>query len=442
MTTTPDDVLASAVEIARSAVLELAPAAHVGDHVDTVADDAHLVTHTFVCLDRGYRGWRWAATLARTPGSTDVSVAEVVLLPGPEALLAPAWVPWEERVRPGDLGPGDLHPTPLDDPRLEPGFSGADALEAADENIGPAPLRPEQWQLGLGRETVLSPYGRGVAADRWYDGEFGPDAPMAKAAPGHCDSCGFLLPIGGQLGQVFGACANPFGADGRIVALGYGCGAHSSVRPLDGTGVPVTGIAVDDDQVEVVDLATVPLPPARPVVDDEADELEPIAVEVAVEEAVTVDAADLEEGVLGSDDPAFVDAGPDQVDEAAYLDPAPRDVEAVEDAGLLEPALEGVDTDVDDLDGSDLVADDLDDDEDDADDDEDDSDDDADDSDDDADDEDDDDDADEDDDDEDDDDADEDDDDEDDDDDADEDEDDEPSELDDVADIEPDEVLG
>ncbi|MFN8157272.1 MAG: DUF3027 domain-containing protein [Candidatus Nanopelagicales bacterium] len=357
MTSTPDAVLATAVDLARAAVLEVAPEPHVGDHVETVAEDEHAVTHYFVCLDRGYRGWRWAATLTRTPESSDVTVAEVVLLPGSDALLAPAWVPWEQRIRPGDLGPGDLHPTPLDDPRLEPGFSGADALEAVDETGMPlGTLRPEQWELGLGRETVLSPYGRGVAADRWYDGEFGPDAPMAKAAPGHCASCGFLLPIGGQLGQVFGACANPLGADGRIVALGYGCGAHSSVRPLEGTGVPVTGIAVDDGQVEVVDLATVPLPPARPVVDDEADELDvldaaPAADVVEVEAVVDVEAADAdaaEADVLDAgDDPAFLDAGDDDAQLAV--------VEVVE---VLELDLEDVaDHDDTDDDGDDALVD-------------------------------------------------------------------------------------
>nr|MDA8436558.1 DUF3027 domain-containing protein [Actinomycetales bacterium] len=142
-----------------------------------------------------------------------------------------------------------------DDPRLEPGYGGADALEEADETASTAaPLRPEQWELGLGRETVLSPYGRGVAADRWYDGDHGPESPMAKAAPGQCRGCGFLLPIGGLLGQVFGVCANEFGADGQVVALGYGCGAHSSVREIEGTGVPVTEMAIDELGIDRLDL--------------------------------------------------------------------------------------------------------------------------------------------------------------------------------------------
>jgi hypothetical protein len=46
-----------------------------------------------------------------------------------------------------------------------------------------------------------------------------------------CASCGFLLPIGGPMGQQFAVCANRMSpADGRVVALTYGCGAHSEVE--------------------------------------------------------------------------------------------------------------------------------------------------------------------------------------------------------------------
>ena len=259
MTTTPaspDAALASALDLARAAVLEVAPAAHVGDHVEVAPEGDLLLTHYFTALAPGYHGWRWAVTVARTPEpGSEVTVAEVVLLPGAGSLLAPAWLPWNERVRPGDLAPGDLYPTSPGDERLEPGYTGADALEAVDTTESTlAPLRPEQWELGLGRETVLSPFGRDLATERWYDGDFGPDAPMAKAAPGSCRTCGFLLPIGGLVGQAFGICANSFGADGRVIALGYGCGAHSSVREIEGTGVPVTEIVIDEYDNELLDL--------------------------------------------------------------------------------------------------------------------------------------------------------------------------------------------
>ena len=47
-----------------------------------------LVTHSFACLAKGYRGWRWAVTVARAPRSRTATVCETVLLPGGDAILA------------------------------------------------------------------------------------------------------------------------------------------------------------------------------------------------------------------------------------------------------------------------------------------------------------------------------------------------------------------
>ena len=103
--------------------------------------------------------------------------------------------------------------------------------------------------LGLGRLHVLSAWGRDDAAERWHDGDFGPESAMAKAAPGYCGSCGFLVPVGGALGQQFGLCANEMApADGRVVDLGYGCGAHSETPVVEGTGVMVSAAVVAEDQ--------------------------------------------------------------------------------------------------------------------------------------------------------------------------------------------------
>ena len=69
---------------------------------------------------------------------------------------------------------------------------------------------------------------------------------MAKAAPAACASCGFLVPVGGTLGQQFGLCANEMSpADGRVVDLGYGCGAHSEAPVIEGTGIPVAPTVLD-----------------------------------------------------------------------------------------------------------------------------------------------------------------------------------------------------
>ena len=168
-----------------------------------------------------------AVTVARAPRLKEPTISDVVLLPGEGALVAPPWVPWSERIRPGDLGVGDVLPTPADDPRLVPGYTGEADVDGA---AGEEPLGLLRWVWGVGRERVLSPWGRDVAADRWDAGDFGPHADMAQAAAMHCGTCGFLVAMGGPLGQAFGVCGNEMSpADGRLVSLGYGCGAHSQV---------------------------------------------------------------------------------------------------------------------------------------------------------------------------------------------------------------------
>lgn len=124
---TPDRLCAEAVDLAREAAEEAALPGMVGEHIEAVADGDRVVTHLFACNEPGYRGWRWAATVARASRAKIVTLDEVALLPGPDALLAPEWVPWSERLRPGDMGPGDLLPTEADDLRLEPGYTGEDA---------------------------------------------------------------------------------------------------------------------------------------------------------------------------------------------------------------------------------------------------------------------------------------------------------------------------
>ncbi|NYV78094.1 DUF3027 domain-containing protein, partial [Streptomyces sp. UH6] len=123
---TPDRLCAEAVDLARAAAEEAAAPGVVGEHVGMVSEGDRVVTHFFECRELGYRGWRWAVTVARASRAKIVTLDETVLLPGPDALLAPEWVPWSERLRPGDLGPGDLLPTNADDLRLEPGWTGED----------------------------------------------------------------------------------------------------------------------------------------------------------------------------------------------------------------------------------------------------------------------------------------------------------------------------
>jgi hypothetical protein len=277
-TAEPDQACADAVDIARAAAEADAGPDQVGAHVGIEVDGDRIVTHLFTSLSTGYVGWRWAVTVTRAARSKAVTVSESVLLPGPDSLLAPPWVPWTERVRPGDLKAGDLMPASSDDERLVPvvAITGDPGLFDWDDDdawgLGAAPAAPsgsasepgaapEAGQPSEARaeaepaapaarggsrvrrrtarpagrgagpvrpSRVLSAEGRDDAAIRWYSGDSGPESALAIAAPASCLSCGFMVRLSGPLGRVFGVCANEYAPDdGNVVSVDHGCGAHS-----------------------------------------------------------------------------------------------------------------------------------------------------------------------------------------------------------------------
>ncbi|MFY1635738.1 DUF3027 domain-containing protein [Solwaraspora sp. WMMB335] len=241
-----DAMCAKAVDEAHAALVAAVDPAEVGEHLQVVAEGERLVTHMFECLMSGYQGWRWAVTVTRVARSRRVTVCETVLLPGPDALLAPGWLPWQDRLQPGDLGVGDLLPTSSDDDRLAPGYLQSD--DPAVEEVC--------WELGLGRSRVMSREGRADTAQRWYDGEHGPEAPISVAAPAsaRCGSCGFYLLLAGSLRQAFGVCGNVYAPDdGRAVSVDHGCGAHSEAL-IGSAETPVEELPTvyDDSEVEAV----------------------------------------------------------------------------------------------------------------------------------------------------------------------------------------------
>lgn len=308
-----DEVCFGAVDLARETLLQEADAALIGEHTGAIAEGPTVVTHYFQGHVPGYRGWRWVVTLSRAPDSDHVTVDETALLPDGDALLAPSWVPWKQRIESGDLGPGDVLVTEADDPRLSPGMAGDDDVEEDDRQ------RPAQWELGLGRIRVLSPEGRREAAQRWYH-DMGPRAAVARATKLECSTCGFLLMIGGPMGQAFGVCANEYSpVDGRIVALSFGCGAHSETREKPSVGVAQTVI----DEVAFDDLSQVADAPdaGEETAQTESAQTEPAQTEAAesaqteptASEPADTDAAEAAQADPGSDGAsAAVDAGDDQ----------------------------------------------------------------------------------------------------------------------------------
>ena len=218
-----DAVLTSqaAVELAAQAAREIADPGTVGEHLGVHMDAERLATHYFASLAKAYPDWRWAVTVARAPRAKNATICETNLVPSTSSVLAPEWVPYADRLAPGDLGAGDVLPYKEDDPRLEAGFEAT-----GNEDVDQIAF----FELGLGRQRVLSAQGREEAAQRWYDGAHGPKSDVARKAPASCATCGYFLPMAGVLRQQFGVCANDWSpSDGKVVSLDHGCGAHSEV---------------------------------------------------------------------------------------------------------------------------------------------------------------------------------------------------------------------
>ena len=266
-----DAVLVDSVDAARDAAIAAAgDAAEVGAHRAVHETDGGVATHIFACELPGYRGWVWEVAVARAPEADQATVCEAHLIPADDALLAPPWVPYEERVRPGDLEPGMTLPFLPEDPRLVPGLTVTD-----DDDSDVIAL----WELGLGRERVLGPTGRDDAVERWHGGSHGPTAPAAIAATASCATCAFLLPLAGSMRALFGACANEWSvSDGEVVSMDHGCGAHSQTDvEKQGARWPADEPVVDTMDIDPLDLIAEDLPEVTAAPVEDADSVDPSA---------------------------------------------------------------------------------------------------------------------------------------------------------------------
>ena len=235
-----DAVLEDAVDVARAGAEAVAYPRPVGEHVGFEMVSERLATHYFASTDAGYVGWCWAVTVARVPRGRVATVCEVDMTPREGALLAPEWVPWEERLRPSDISRDDVLPYKADDERLEQGF----------EDTSEDPDLPVVSELGLGRPRVLSQEGIDQAAKRWYESDRGPKS--GRRPRNTCSSCGFLMKMSGGMRTMFGVCANEWATDdGAVVSLDHTCGSHSETDvPKNGTAWPVRPSRVNEGALD------------------------------------------------------------------------------------------------------------------------------------------------------------------------------------------------
>ncbi len=251
--------------IAKAVAIEVADEDNqVGDFDEAIDLGDDVTDFRFETRVRGYEGWQWSVTLYHDVELDHWTVNESSLVPTDKALRPPAWIPWKDRLEPTDLAVTDSIGTEPDDPRLEEGFRATDAGEGAPaetpemsetSEASKEDVEDAVEEFELSRRHVLTPLGRAQTAKRWYEGPRGPKSLSTKTADGNpCSTCGFFIPLKGELNLLFGVCANKWSPDdGRVVSVDHGCGEHSEIEPPEPSHLWVQSKpAFDDLHIDII----------------------------------------------------------------------------------------------------------------------------------------------------------------------------------------------
>jgi hypothetical protein len=84
--------------IAKDALLLETDAQAIGDFIEAIHDEEFVTSYLFDSKLKGYHGWRWSVTLSQVDAKHAPTVSEILLMAGPESIVAPKWVPWSERL--------------------------------------------------------------------------------------------------------------------------------------------------------------------------------------------------------------------------------------------------------------------------------------------------------------------------------------------------------
>ena len=277
--------------IAQAAAIEVADEdSQVGDFVEAIDLGDNVTDFRFETRVRGYEGWQWSVTLYHDVELDHWTVNESSLVPTDKALRPPEWIPWKDRLEPTDLAVTDSIGTDPDDPRMEEGFrktepaetgenvssdaesaettnasdnaeTDADGAAGSQGESAAASVTSEEdideavEEFDLSRRHVLTPLGRSQIAKRWYEGPRGPKSLSTKTSDGNpCSTCGFFIPLKGELNLLFGVCANKWSPDdGRVVSIDHGCGEHSEIEPPEPSHLWVQSKpAFDDLHIDII----------------------------------------------------------------------------------------------------------------------------------------------------------------------------------------------
>ena len=126
----PKNSSAALLELAQAAAADFAKPNSLGEFVESVEEEPGVTTFMWQSTHAGYLGWRVAAIVAHFGGDEPATVSEVLLVPGVDALVAPDWVPWSERLADYQALQAELEKQAALDAEL----AAADAEDADDED--------------------------------------------------------------------------------------------------------------------------------------------------------------------------------------------------------------------------------------------------------------------------------------------------------------------
>lgn len=74
------------------------PSGSYGDFISETEPAKGVIELRYLCQMRGYNGWHWLLTLTQPDKRKPATFSELNLVASEDALLAPEWVPWTERL--------------------------------------------------------------------------------------------------------------------------------------------------------------------------------------------------------------------------------------------------------------------------------------------------------------------------------------------------------
>lgn len=136
------------------------------------------------------------------------------------------------------------------------GFEESEESESSESYESNEDFEDAVEAFHLSRRKVMTAEAIAQTAKRWYSGQHGPKSLSTRIAEGNaCSTCGFMIPLAGALGNMFGVCANAWSPDdGKVVSLDHGCGEHSDIEPPEPSQIWIQSEpAYDDYHIDVIE---------------------------------------------------------------------------------------------------------------------------------------------------------------------------------------------